>query len=38
VKETRSGLAKLANKSTPMVLLGYEAGSKVYYLYNPRAQ
>jgi hypothetical protein len=38
VKETRPGLAKLADRSTPMVLLGYEAGSKAYRLYDPRAR
>jgi hypothetical protein len=38
VKETRSGLAKLADRSTPMVLLGYEAGSKAYRLYDPCAR
>jgi hypothetical protein len=38
VKETRPGLAKLADRSTQMVLLGYEAGSKAYRLYDPRAR
>jgi hypothetical protein len=38
VKETRPGLAKLADRSTPMVLLGYEAGSKAYRLCDPCAR
>jgi hypothetical protein len=38
VKEMRPGLAKLADRSTPMVFLGYEARSKVYRLYDPRAR
>ena len=28
-------LAKLEDKSTPMVFLGYERGSKAYRLYDP---
>jgi hypothetical protein len=38
VKEMKPGLTKLADRSTPMVLLGYEAGSKAFRLYDPRAQ
>jgi transposase InsO family protein len=38
VKETRPGLAKLADRSTPMVLLGYEAGSKAYRFCDPCAR
>jgi len=32
----KSNLTKLEGRSTPMVLLGYEEGSKAYRLYDPR--
>jgi hypothetical protein len=32
---TRPNLSKLEDKSVPMVLLGYETGSKAYRLYDP---
>jgi hypothetical protein len=35
VKDVRPHLKKLADRSTPMVLLGYEPGSKAYHLYDP---
>jgi len=35
VKDVRPHLKKLADRSTPMVLLGYEQGSKAYRLYDP---
>ncbi|WVZ95284.1 LOW QUALITY PROTEIN: hypothetical protein U9M48_041069 [Paspalum notatum var. saurae] len=35
VKVTKSGLSKLEDRSKPMVLLGYEAGSKAYRMYDP---
>ncbi|WVZ62952.1 hypothetical protein U9M48_012640 [Paspalum notatum var. saurae] len=35
VKVTRPNLAKLEDRSKPMVFLGYEAGSKAYRLYDP---
>lgn len=35
VKTVRPHLGKLEDKSTKMVFLGYEAGSKVYRLYDP---
>jgi hypothetical protein len=38
VKETRPGLGKPEDRSTPMVFLGYEAGSKAYRLHNPQAR
>ena len=28
-------LTKLEDRSTPMVLLGYEEGTKAYWLYDP---
>lgn len=34
-KETRPGLKKLDDRSKPMVMLGYEPGSKAYWLYDP---
>jgi len=34
-KETRPNLRKLDDRSRPMVMLGYEAGSKAYRLYDP---
>jgi len=36
VKLTKPHLSKLEDKSTPMVFLGYEVGSKAYQLYNLR--
>ena len=36
VRKTKSVLTKLEDRSTPMVLLGYEEGTKVYRLYDPR--
>nr|CAE03285.2 OSJNBb0046P18.1 [Oryza sativa Japonica Group] len=35
VKITKPGLKKLNDRSVPMVLLGYEEGSKAYRLYDP---
>ena len=34
-KETRPGIKKLDDRSHPMVMLGYEPGSKAYRLYDP---
>ena len=36
VKNTKPHLGKLEDRSTPMVLLGYEEGNKAYLLYDPR--
>ena len=36
VKNTKPHLDKLEDRSTPMVLLGYEEGTKAYRLFNPR--
>ena len=36
VKKTKPVLTKLEDRSTPMVLLGYEEDTKAYRLYNPR--
>jgi hypothetical protein len=36
VKNTKPHLSKLEDKCTPMVLLGYEEGSKAYRLYDPK--
>jgi len=36
VKNTKPHLSKLEDKSTPMVLLGYKEGSKVYQLCDPK--
>jgi len=36
VKKTKPVLTKLEDRSTPMVLLGYEEGTKAYRLYDPR--
>jgi hypothetical protein len=33
-KETKPGLKKLDDRSRPMVMLGYEEGSKAYRLYR----
>lgn len=35
VKSARPGLRKLDDRSTPMVLIGYEPGSKAFRVYNP---
>jgi hypothetical protein len=35
VKTVTGHTSKLADRSTPMVMLGYEAGTKVYHAYNP---
>ena len=35
VRKTKPVLTKLEDKSTPMVLLGYEEGTKAYRLYDP---
>jgi len=35
VKNTKPGLTKLEDRSTKMVFLGYEEGSKAYRLYDP---
>ena len=35
VKKTKPVLTKLEDRSTPMVLLGYAEGTKVYQLYDP---
>lgn len=37
VKVTKPHLAKLDDRSTLMVLLGYEPGSAEYYIYDPQA-
>jgi len=36
VKKMKPNLSKLEDRSTPMVFLGYERGSKAYRLYDPR--
>ena len=36
VKNTKPHLDKLEDRSMPMVLLGYEEGSKAYRLYDPK--
>ncbi|CAA0840906.1 cysteine-rich RLK (RECEPTOR-like protein kinase) 8, partial [Striga hermonthica] len=36
VKKTKPFMSKLEDRSTPMVFLGYEEGSKAYRLYDPR--
>jgi hypothetical protein len=35
VKTVTGHLNKLADRSTPMVMIGYEAGTKAYRAYNP---
>jgi hypothetical protein len=35
VKTVAEHLSKLADQSTPMVMIGYEAGTKAYCAYNP---
>ena len=36
IRKTKLVLTKLEDKSTPIVLLGYEEGTKAYRLYDPR--
>ena len=36
VRKTKPVLTKLEDRSTPMVLLGYEEDTKAYRLYDPR--
>ena len=36
IRKTKSAFTKLEDRSTPMVLLGYEEGAKAYRLYDPR--
>ncbi|WVZ97481.1 hypothetical protein U9M48_043013 [Paspalum notatum var. saurae] len=38
VKNVKPHLGKLEGRSTPMVLLGYEEGSKAYRMYDPQAE
>ena len=35
VRKTKANLTKLEDRSTPMVFLGYAAGTKAYRLYDP---
>ena len=35
VRKTKPVLTKLEDRSTPMVLLDYEEGTKAYQLYDP---
>jgi hypothetical protein len=35
VRKTKPVLTKLEDRSTPVVLLGYEEGTKAYRLYDP---
>ena len=35
VRKTKPVLTKLEDRSTPIVLLGYEEGTKAYRLYDP---
>ena len=35
VRKMKPVLTKLEDRSTPMVLLGYEEGTKAYRLYDP---
>ena len=35
VRKTKPNLTKLEDRSTPMILLGYEEGTKAYWLYDP---
>ena len=35
LENTKPHLGKLEDRSTPMVLLGYEEGTKAYRLYDP---
>ena len=36
IRKTKPVLTKLEDRSAPMVLLGYEEGTKAYQLYDPR--
>ena len=36
VRKMKPVLTKLEDRSTPMLLLGYEEGTKAYRLYDPR--
>ena len=36
IRKTKSILTKLEDRSTLMVLLGYEEGNKAYRLYDPK--
>jgi hypothetical protein len=36
VKKMKANLTKLEDRSTPMVLLGYEEGSNAYRMFDPR--
>ena len=36
IRKTKPVLTKLEDRSTPMVFLGYEEGTKAYRLYDPR--
>src|SRR5664279_1785784 len=38
VKNTGPGVKKLDDRSTPMIFVGYEEGSKAYRVYNPATQ
>jgi len=38
VKKTKPNLSKLEDRSTPIVFLGYECGSKAYRLYDPQGR
>jgi hypothetical protein len=38
VKRMKPNLSKLEDRSTPMVFLGYEHGSKAYWLYDPQGR
>jgi hypothetical protein len=38
VKKTGPGVNKLSDRSTPMVLMGYEKGTKGYRVYDPVAK
>uniref|UniRef100_A0ACD6A2Q2 Uncharacterized protein n=1 Tax=Avena sativa TaxID=4498 RepID=A0ACD6A2Q2_AVESA len=38
VKNTGPGVKKLDDRSTPMIFVGYEDGSKAYHVYNPATQ
>lgn len=35
VKVTSPRIKKMSDRSVPMVLRGYESGSKAYWVYNP---
>jgi len=38
VKNTRLGLKKLDDRSTPMIFVGYEHGSKAYRFFDPSTE